>query len=978
MKSKIITSIKKLISILLCAILISSALPNTPLNGMVFALGGKNNPISPTEITFTKKSKEDKILEVKSEIKNYTITKIVNTTKGNQTLQKIKDYEVNFNKITLKNEYLENLSKGICTLKIYLCNSDTKEKYQTTIQCYIATIHNLNPPQSELDKIFEPHRGSHSDPAIYDPIKIRLDCGDNLQDEITYSSSNPEVATIDPKTGERKIKKAGKFKVTAVRKFKRPKDKEYKKLTFESSWITIPTAEEFINGGSSNKNNSNPSPIKLKKGNPIEYSKINNSNLPDILPENKNKNDVEPLNGTPTFPNINTSKNIPTFSLDGNNNYKNIPTKKNIPKTAPRKMIAKPITDENDNNMIKRESLLRNIHGNRKMQEEKNNNDILLTKLHKWNQKTEGIKQKATKNRIAKWLENKYKVSNTRGKWNEFADRLKSDDKSKNIKEFVDGIKKSVALKNIENVLSRKNNKEVFNALKQNNNKLRRADLLTNIVGKLDNNNHDILSSNLHKWTNNVKKLELDENARKIQHAYRNFRKKENQANALAILHEVLSRHGKQRVLNTLKENDKKNNNNIFLNQDTNTIFEIPKKIFQIDPNKIEFSLAGNAIISDPDSISIKGLNQPKPLTDTTTNNLKSSYNNESNETNKITSRSTKPVMKNTQIKSKIPVTIENVKIKNKYFDGTNHAEFDGTPTINGVIDGDDVKLVNGTPTFQSINIGNNIPINFTEFSLEGKDAYKYYIKQHPNNIYANIISRSNYKINELKLSNFPKPLKNKLNSINLPNNFQLNIKDNLNSADNSTQSDSNEPSADDPDEIFEAEDSATGIQVYAPKGVFPKSSKLVVKEMQQNTDEYDNAYKNLGENIKRKIEYIKLYEVCVVDHNNEIIQPNISKGLIKVKIPTPNDHNLTNLQINRIKQDANNNFNETIVNINNKNYCEFQTNHFSPYTIIDEKIMNDMSQSIFLYILLFFVLISISLTIIILTKRKTIKIKTY
>lgn len=55
-------------------------------------------------------------------------------------------------------------------------------------------------------------------------------------------------------------------------------------------------------------------------------------------------------------------------------------------------MIAKPITNENDNNIIRRESLLRNIHGNRKMQEAKNSNDILLTKLHKWNQKNKGNK----------------------------------------------------------------------------------------------------------------------------------------------------------------------------------------------------------------------------------------------------------------------------------------------------------------------------------------------------------------------------------------------------------------------------------------------------------------------------------------------------------------------------------------------------------------------------------------------------------
>ncbi len=966
MKSKIIINVKKLISVLLCTVLISSALPNTPLNGMVFAAGG--NISVDSDITFAKPSNEDKELEVKSDIKNYTITKIVNTSIGNKILTKGKDYEFNSNKITLKNKYLRPLHTGICTLEIYFCNSDTKKQCKVTTKLHIAKFDNLNSQYTVSDKVYEPHRGSHSDFVIYDARKIRLNCGDKIQNEIIYRSSDENVATIDEKTGELKIKNPGKFKAHATREFKKPKDKNCTTLQFESGFIQILKPEEFINGGSSDKNNSNSSPIKLEKkiNKPANPPK---STLPAIIPKNKNTN-IRKIAPRATIAQSTIKEEI-------------VENKKNIfqqctskignlfRKIAPRKMAVQPITDENDrnrkadllknilgknekkrnkilsanlrkwtnnvkeleldenarkiqhayrnfrkkenqanavamlhevlgrhgkqcalntlkendNNKLRRESLLRNIHSNR----------ILLTKLHKWNQKTEGIKQKATKNRIAKWLENKYRVSNDRGKWNNFADKLKSNDKSKNIKGIVDGLKKSVALKNIENVLSRKNNKEVFNAL---------------------------------------------------------------------------------------KENDKKNNNNIFADKYTNPIFEIQKKIFQINPNKTQFSLAGNAIISDPDSISIKGLKQSKPSTDTTINNLKSSYNNEGNGTDKIiTLRSAKPAVKNKPIEIKPhPVTIENVKIKNKTFDGTNNAEFDGTPTLNGVIDGDDVKLVTGKPTFNSINVGENIPINFTEFSLEGKDAYKYYIKQQPNNIYGNIISRSNYrknnltfnsnyiqsntfpdfnniKIDKLKLTNSSNLIKNKLNSINPPNNFQLNV--NYNS-----------------DEIFEAEDSATGIQVSAPKGVFPKSSKLVVKEMQQNTNEYDNAYKNLDDEKKNKIEHIKLYEVCVVDQNNEIIRPNISKGLITVKIPTPNDHDLTNLQIDRIKQNANNNFNENIVNINNRNYCEFQTNHFSPYTMIDEKNINDIMQSILPYLVVFVFILLISLSTIMLKKRKTKKIE--
>lgn len=64
-------------------------------------------------------------------------------------------------------------------------------------------------------------------------------------------------------------------------------------------------------------------------------------------------------------------------------------------------------------------------------------------------------------------------------------------------------------------------------------------------------------------------------------------------------------------------------------------------------------------------------------------------------------------------------LTIDNIKIKDKLYDGTNKAEFDGTHTLKGIVDGDDVKLKNDILTFSKTSVEKNIPINFTEFSFQ-------------------------------------------------------------------------------------------------------------------------------------------------------------------------------------------------------------------------------------------------------------------
>lgn len=65
-------------------------------------------------------------------------------------------------------------------------------------------------------------------------------------------------------------------------------------------------------------------------------------------------------------------------------------------------------------------------------------------------------------------------------------------------------------------------------------------------------------------------------------------------------------------------------------------------------------------------------------------------------------------------------LTIDGLKVKDKQYDGKNTAQIDGAPSLVGVVEGDTLKLVNGVPTFDSVEIGEDISVSFTEFSLAG------------------------------------------------------------------------------------------------------------------------------------------------------------------------------------------------------------------------------------------------------------------
>ena len=96
-------------------------------------------------------------------------------------------------------------------------------------------------------------------------------------------------------------------------------------------------------------------------------------------------------------------------------------------------------------------------------------------------------------------------------------------------------------------------------------------------------------------------------------------------------------------------------------------------------------------------------------------------------------------------------LTVEDLLVADKYYDGTDTAIIKGTPTLRGVVGVEDVTLNNGTPHFADVAVGENIAVSFTAFSLSGADAGNYTLVQ-PTGITASIrryvANKSEYTVN--------------------------------------------------------------------------------------------------------------------------------------------------------------------------------------------------------------------------------------
>lgn len=89
-------------------------------------------------------------------------------------------------------------------------------------------------------------------------------------------------------------------------------------------------------------------------------------------------------------------------------------------------------------------------------------------------------------------------------------------------------------------------------------------------------------------------------------------------------------------------------------------------------------------------------------------------------------------------------VTITGVTAENKTYDGNTTATIDNPGTINGIISPDTVTIKAGTGTFAGADVGENIEVTFSSFSLTGTDSGNYTLSAQPASTTASI-TKANY-----------------------------------------------------------------------------------------------------------------------------------------------------------------------------------------------------------------------------------------
>lgn len=249
----------------------------------------------------------------------------------------------------------------------------------------------------------------------------------------------------------------------------------------------------------------------------------------------------------------------------------------------------------------------------------------------------------------------------------------------------------------------------------------------------------------------------------------------------------------------------------------------------------------------------------------------------------------------------------ENYNIKIKAIDNNNNYVESDTPTLININ--------------KSITPTNNILNNNRLRSAKGRIISKPLTTKYPQSTTGDII-------NDIKNTNYPNILNNKnKNKISFPY-----------ATDDETPSNKNNL----PDSIFNQKDNKTGIWVYAPAGVFNSNTKLFVKEIDKSSSEFSNLYNKMDQNQKQNINNTKLFQIYVENDKHKIVNPNISKGSITIRIPIPNSYNPDKFQIYRFDQNSDNEINKQLVKINDQYYYEFQTNNFATYATINEQISND------------------------------------
>lgn len=125
--------------------------------------------------------------------------------------------------------------------------------------------------------------------------------------------------------------------------------------------------------------------------------------------------------------------------------------------------------------------------------------------------------------------------------------------------------------------------------------------------------------------------------------------------------------------------------------------------------------------------------------------------------------------------------------------------------------------------------------------------------------------------------------------------------------------------------------DNTTGIKLDTDTDIVPAETALVVKKLTAGTT-YNTILASLGSDVSK----FELYDISLVN-NNAAIQPN---GKVKISIPIPSGYDKTNLVVFRFEDNGNKvEYKVSVVTINNVEYAQFETDHFSNYLLAEKSV---------------------------------------
>ena len=120
-----------------------------------------------------------------------------------------------------------------------------------------------------------------------------------------------------------------------------------------------------------------------------------------------------------------------------------------------------------------------------------------------------------------------------------------------------------------------------------------------------------------------------------------------------------------------------------------------------------------------------------------------------------------------------------------------------------------------------------------------------------------------------------------------------------------------------------------------------PENSKLEARfvtddDLETPDSEFDLLCTKIDSNLKGKMERLGIFNIELLDQSENKIT-NFDKN-VSVFIEIPKNFDKQDVQIYYISDGEDEKFEKTVVTRNGKSYIKFDTNHFSPYALIDEE----------------------------------------